>query len=152
MFGFALFNPVVGLRDLFLGREGAEPAAEPAAESAAKKDPLINFPGPEELETYPAPASFVVQGDVCNQFQSPLFGKIPAEIRNEIFRLALTEYVPEGNEWTGKLGKIGNREWGNVYSTESYVDRPGYEGLKTVDTDLLRTCKRVRRLSCCCSL
>ncbi|KAL5397051.1 hypothetical protein PMIN06_000498 [Paraphaeosphaeria minitans] len=137
MVGFTPFNPVVGLRDLFIRRESTS-----AAEPAAKKDPLTSFPDPEALVAYPTPASFVVQGDVCSQIQSPLFGKIPPEIRNEIFRLAVTEYVPEGNEWTGRLSKMENRGWGNVYSSESYVNRPGYEGLKTVDTDLLRTCKR----------
>lgn len=111
--------------------------------SVEKKDPLISFPSSEALREYPAPASFVVQGKICDQFQSPLFGRIPAEIRNEIFRLALTEYVPEGNEWTGKLSEVESPGFGNVRSTGKYVKRPAYEGLKTVDTDLLRTCKRV---------
>ncbi|KAF2440668.1 hypothetical protein P171DRAFT_524669 [Karstenula rhodostoma CBS 690.94] len=131
------FIPLVDIRDLFV-RRGISSPAEPAA----KKNPLTTFPSSEELESYPAPASFAVQGDVCDQFQSPLFGKIPPEIRNEIFGLALTEYVPEGNEWMGRLSETKFRGYGNVLSRR-YVDRPGYRGLKTVDTDLLRTCKRV---------
>lgn len=137
------FNPVVGISDLFTRRDNPS-----AVEPAAGKNPLTSFPDPEELVAYPSPASFVVRGVVCDQFQSPLFSKIPPEIRNEIFRLSLTEYVPEGNEWTGRLGEIQNPGYGNARSPGKYVKRPGYEGLKTVDTDLLRTCKRVGRFSC----
>ena len=61
------------------------------------------------------------------QSQSPLFGKIPGEIRNEIFSLALQEYVdPE-----------------NLYGREEYCTRPGYEGNKRIDVALLRTCKLI---------
>lgn len=61
------------------------------------------------------------------QLQSPLFGKIPAEIRNEIFDLALKEsYIP-----------------GEEYERETYYTRPGFLGKKKVHTELLRTCKRV---------
>jgi hypothetical protein len=149
MSSFISVNPVVvGFRNLFV-RRGAPPAEDDGEISPAeKKDPLTSFPSSEELEAYPAPASFVVQGDVCDQFQSPLFSKIPPEIRNEIFRLALTEYVPQGNEWTGKLNETQNPGYGNLRSTKDYVKRPGYEGLNTVDTDLLRTCKRVSLSYC----
>jgi hypothetical protein len=144
MFSFvSVKSVVVGFRNLIL-RRGDQPAENNGGiPPPEKKDPLTSFPSSEELEAYPAPASYVVQGDVCNQFQSPLFSKIPPEIRNEIFRLALTEYVPEGNEWAGKLSEIQSPGFGNLRSTKDYVKRPGYEGLNTVDTDLLRTCKRV---------
>lgn len=118
----------------------------PVSDPSGIKNPLTSFPSSAELEAYPAPASFVVQGEICEQCQSPLFSKIPPEIRNEIFRLALVEYVPEGNDWTGKLSEIQSPGYGNVRSTGKYVRRPGYEGLKTVDTDLLRTCKRVSQI------
>lgn len=61
------------------------------------------------------------------QIQSPLFNKIPPEIRNAIFRLALQEY--------------DNPE--HLYERETYYTRPGLLGKKRVDTRLLRTCKKV---------
>ncbi|KAJ4293226.1 hypothetical protein N0V90_008508 [Kalmusia sp. IMI 367209] len=109
-----------GLRD-FLARRLAQP------QTPEKKNPLTSFPSSVDLEAYPAPASFVVQGEIKSQLQSPLFGKIPPEIRNDIFGLALGEYVREGREIPRK----------------SYVRRPGYEGLKSVDCALLRTCKAI---------
>ncbi|KAF2254503.1 hypothetical protein BU26DRAFT_514403 [Trematosphaeria pertusa] len=62
-----------------------------------------------------------------DQSQSPLFSKIPPEIRNEIFDLALQEYIDPNK----------------LYGRETYFSRPGFEGRKRVDTALLRTCKRV---------
>lgn len=108
-----------------------------------QRNPLKNFPTLEELGSYPPPASFVVEGTICDQWQSPLFSKIPPEVRNEIFRLALNEYVPDGREWDPMKDRVQNPGYGNVKESSSFVKRPGYEGLKTVDTDLLRTCKRV---------
>ncbi|KAF2192360.1 hypothetical protein K469DRAFT_620529 [Zopfia rhizophila CBS 207.26] len=61
------------------------------------------------------------------QEQSPLFGTIPAEIRNEIFRLALQEYDDPNKP----------------YNVNSYHKRPGFGGQTRVDLALLRTCKRV---------
>ncbi|KAF1974412.1 hypothetical protein BU23DRAFT_567607 [Bimuria novae-zelandiae CBS 107.79] len=144
----------LGLRDFFARRNqpapepgpqlGTQPGQQQQHQQQQPKNPLTGVPSTAELEAYPPPASFVVQGEVCDQKQSPLFSKIPPEIRNEIFRLALREYFPEGREWDAQgMGQTENAGYGNVKETASYVKRPGYEGLKTVDTDLLRTCKRV---------
>ncbi|KAJ4358434.1 uncharacterized protein N0V89_003017 [Didymosphaeria variabile] len=131
MVDLSLVNPIVGMRDWFARRSDA-PSSNASSSNASssdasssyvsssdpstvKKDPLTSFPSPEELREYPSPVSFVVQGMICDQIQSPLFGRIPAEIRNEIFRLALTEYIPEGNEWTGKLSEVKSPGFGNVY-------------------------------------
>lgn len=65
-------------------------------------------------------------------------------IRNAIFEFALTEYVPKGREWTNLIKAE------NTATRSRKVDlakRPGYEGMKTVDTDLLRTCKKVPSLT-----
>ncbi|KAF2463942.1 uncharacterized protein BDR25DRAFT_244050 [Lindgomyces ingoldianus] len=64
---------------------------------------------------------------MCSQTQSPLFGVIPAEIRNEIFWLALQEF--------------DNPE--TLYPRETYYTRPGQMGPKRIEVALLRTCKRV---------
>ncbi|KAF2867878.1 hypothetical protein BDV95DRAFT_610317 [Massariosphaeria phaeospora] len=62
-----------------------------------------------------------------SQHQSPLFYKIPAEIRNEILRLALVAYDdPE-----------------KLYARETYWTRPGFKGQKKIDMQLLRVCKRI---------
>lgn len=63
----------------------------------------------------------------CGQEQSPLFGKIPPEIRNSIFSLALHEYDdPE-----------------QTYARDTYYTRPGFKARKKLDTSLLRTCQRI---------
>ncbi|KAF2727400.1 hypothetical protein EJ04DRAFT_517272 [Polyplosphaeria fusca] len=61
------------------------------------------------------------------QTQSPLFSAIPAEIRNEIFDLALREYQdPE-----------------KPYNRYTYYTRPGSFAQTRVDFALLQTCKRI---------
>ncbi|KAF2183397.1 hypothetical protein K469DRAFT_786112, partial [Zopfia rhizophila CBS 207.26] len=61
------------------------------------------------------------------QEQSPLFRKIPPEVRNSIFCLALHEYEdPE-----------------HMYARDTYYTRPGFMARKKLDTSLLRTCKRI---------
>ena len=64
------------------------------------------------------------------QKECPLFGRIPGELRNEIFRLALTAYP-------GKQ---------IPYDKSAYRCRPGfrYAGMR-IDTALLRTCRRIYR-------
>ncbi|KAF2728542.1 hypothetical protein EJ04DRAFT_503932 [Polyplosphaeria fusca] len=62
-----------------------------------------------------------------SQSQSPLFSTIPAEIRNEIFKLAVTEYEDPSRPWP----------------RNSYYWRPGFRGHRKVDVALLQTCKRV---------
>jgi hypothetical protein len=59
------------------------------------------------------------------QLQSPLFGTLPGEIRNEIFILALTQY--EDDE--------------EAYSEDSYWYRPGFSAPRKSSSALLRTCK-----------
>ena len=65
--------------------------------------------------------------DMELQEQSPLFTKVPAEIRNQIFEIALQPYYdPNG-----------------LYERNTEYTRPGSLGRKKVDVALLRTCKRV---------
>jgi len=61
------------------------------------------------------------------QDQSPLFSIIPAEIRDQIFTLALIQ-CEDQNE---------------VYDDDTCYKRPGYLAHKRIYTDLLRSCKRV---------
>lgn len=65
--------------------------------------------------------------NVHAQIQSPLFGGLPGELRNQIFELALEQYDDPDH----------------MYRGETYYCRPGSLGEKRVDTQLLRTCKRV---------
>lgn len=65
--------------------------------------------------------------NAADQSQSPLFSKIPPELRNEIFALALQPYVdPE-----------------KLYERETFWARPGFEGRKKMDVALVGSCKRV---------
>jgi hypothetical protein len=60
------------------------------------------------------------------QEESPLFnGRIPPEIRNEIFILALTEYTT------------------SEYHKNTGYTRPGYTGKRAVSVALLRACRRI---------
>ncbi|KXH39399.1 hypothetical protein CSIM01_11594 [Colletotrichum simmondsii] len=62
-----------------------------------------------------------------NQFQCPLFGTLPGEIRNEIFALALVQFSDE--------------EGGAAYPKDSYWYRPGFTGPRKSSSSLLRACK-----------
>ncbi|PVH95977.1 hypothetical protein DM02DRAFT_675114 [Periconia macrospinosa] len=80
-----------------------------------------------QLRPPPPPPANVDLTTVHPQSQSPLFSKIPGEIRNQIFSFALEEYVdPE-----------------KTYEREAYYTHPGYEGDKRMDVALLRTCKLI---------
>lgn len=59
------------------------------------------------------------------QRQSPLFGVLPGEIRNEIFALALVQYEDDKKP----------------YREDSYWYRPGFSGPRRSSSALLRTCK-----------
>lgn len=61
------------------------------------------------------------------QSQSPLFGKLPGEIRNRIFELALTQY-----ESTDE-----------AYKPDAYYKRPGHNGRIRLHTALLCTCRKI---------
>lgn len=62
------------------------------------------------------------------QSDSPLFNRIPPEVRNEIFKLALTVYEdPKSRK----------------YRASAYYCRPGFTRAHRTDTDLLLTCRRV---------
>lgn len=76
----------------------------------------------------PSNAASVDTSNANPQQGCPLFGRIPAELRNEIFNLALTVY-------TGKQVP---------YEKSSYRCRPGflYADVR-IDTALLCTCRRV---------
>lgn len=64
--------------------------------------------------------------DVNPQTQSPLFGKLPPELRLEIFRLALTPYLDEER----------------IYPFLSYYYRPTHIGGRRVALNLLSVCRR----------
>jgi hypothetical protein len=92
-----------------------------------KQAHLLQEDEPPQQPQPPPPPVTISTENAHNQAQSPLFSAIPPEIRNEIFRLALRQYVdPEG-----------------LYEQETYWTRPGFEGHTRIDTALLRTCKRV---------
>lgn len=74
-----------------------------------------------------APASPPLQANP--QYQSPLFNKLPPELRIEIYRLVLTPYVAPDRKW----------------ARNTFYTRPGYDGLKRVDVALLRTCRRIHQ-------
>ena len=61
------------------------------------------------------------------QIASPLFSKLPAEIRNHIFYYALLAYPDPGRP----------------YSKHSSWYRPGYTHARAITVNLLRTCRRV---------
>ncbi|KAE8140173.1 hypothetical protein BDV38DRAFT_27357 [Aspergillus pseudotamarii] len=61
------------------------------------------------------------------QRQSPLFSRLPSEIREEIFAFVLSSY----DDTT------------RAYQKETYWTRPGHYGPQHVSTGLLRTCKRI---------
>ncbi|EON65445.1 hypothetical protein W97_04683 [Coniosporium apollinis CBS 100218] len=61
------------------------------------------------------------------QMQSPLFSVLPPEIRNQIFELALSEHEDSTRPYD---------------PTDNYY-RPGHCFPKVINTDLLRTCRRV---------
>ncbi|KAL2047036.1 hypothetical protein N7G274_001054 [Stereocaulon virgatum] len=61
------------------------------------------------------------------QSASPLFNRIPAEIRNEVFEHALTAYDDKTKP----------------YQNGSYCYRPGHRYAHKVDTNLLLTCRRI---------
>ncbi|OGM40784.1 hypothetical protein ABOM_011129 [Aspergillus bombycis] len=62
-----------------------------------------------------------------DQRQSPLFSRLPSEVREEIFAFVLSSY----DDTT------------RAYPKETYWTRPGHRGPQRVSTDLLRTCKRI---------
>ncbi|KAI4232520.1 MAG: hypothetical protein LQ349_004965 [Xanthoria aureola] len=67
------------------------------------------------------------------QSDSPLFNRIPPEVRNEIFKLALTAYEdPKGRK----------------YRVAAYHCRPGFTRASKIDTELLLTCRRVYWETC----
>ena len=64
----------------------------------------------------------------CNQqLQSPLFGTLPAEIRNHIFSLALLQY----------------EDLTQPYPENDFCYRPGHRARRILSTELLLTCRRI---------
>ena len=103
------------------------PSSQQGTNSASQPPDLQLLP---ILEAHPAVQRNPVAIDTSNphsQEQSPLFNIIPPEIRNQIFELALQTYDnPKA-----------------LYEKNTYWARPGCMGKQKVDTELLRTCKRV---------
>lgn len=61
------------------------------------------------------------------QLASPLFNRLPPEVRNMIFRFALTAYEDPARK----------------YERQAYYYRPGYTCPRKIDIDLLLTCRLV---------
>ena len=61
------------------------------------------------------------------QLASPLFNRLPAEIRNQIYRLVLQAYDDKSRP----------------FPTDAFYYRPGFRYVLKIDTALLRTCRRV---------
>jgi hypothetical protein len=59
------------------------------------------------------------------QLQSPLFGILPGELRNDVFALALMQYDDDAD----------------AYAEDSYWFRPGFSAPRKSSSALLRTCK-----------
>ncbi|KAH4064728.1 hypothetical protein HBI56_058930 [Parastagonospora nodorum] len=70
-------------------------------------------------------AATTISPPTNHQMQSPLFGLLPGEIRNEIFALALMPYEDEAA----------------TYPKDSYWYRPGFSAPRKSNSVLLRTCK-----------
>lgn len=76
------------------------------------------------METKPTPENL----SQCNpQPQSPLFSTLPAEIRNQIFSLALTPH----------------EDLTNPYPEHDFCYRPGHRARRILSTTLLLTCRRI---------
>ena len=76
------------------------------------------------IETSPSPENI----SKCNQqLQSPLFGILPAEIRNDIFSLALLQYEDPTQP----------------YPENDFCYRPGHRARRILSTELLLTCRRI---------
>jgi len=76
------------------------------------------------IETSPTPENI----SKCNQqLQSPLFSILPAEIRNDIFSLALMQY----------------EDLTQPYPENDFCYRPGHRARRIVSTELLLTCRRI---------
>jgi hypothetical protein len=76
------------------------------------------------IETHPTPQNLAR----CNpQCQSPLFTKIPPELRNRIFSLALLQY----------------EDLSQPYEQQDYCYRPGHRARRIVSTSLLQTCRLI---------
>jgi hypothetical protein len=87
---------------------------------AIKFTRLANYTSPGLIMT-----SSFASSSVNPQLQSPLFGTLPGEIRNEIFALVLMQYEDEAE----------------LYPEDSYWYRPGFTAPRKSDSALLRTCR-----------
>ena len=96
-----------------------------------KKHPTaLTVPNPEAESESTSPQRSVVDPSslttVINyQLQSPLFGTLPPEIRNRIFRLACTTYEDPRRP----------------YAFDDWCNRPGQKFCLTISCALLRTCR-----------
>lgn len=63
----------------------------------------------------------------ADQKQSPLFSKIPGEVRNKIFKYALTSYEDQSR----------------LYDEDAGYRRPGYLAPHKIDWALLQTCQNI---------
>jgi hypothetical protein len=86
--------------------------------------------GPSKKLQKPSPLLRMVQklqSITCDpQLQSPLFNKIPPEIRNQIFAYVLAE-----------------QDGATSIPEQCYYYRPEYTRYRYIDTALLRTCRKI---------
>lgn len=75
------------------------------------------------------------------QLSSPLYARLPKEIRDMIFRFAIIEFIGT----TSSEGLLGHRTSSRIYhqNTNQTPTRPGHVGITKVCLSLLLTCRRI---------
>ncbi|KAI8722426.1 hypothetical protein NCS52_00386500 [Fusarium sp. LHS14.1] len=105
------------------------PEPEPESESEPPRF-LSRFRRRSKKKPEPTPKDILSVSD-NPQSGSPLFKLLPAEVRNQIFALALTDYEDPSPD--------------NHYDNNTCFTRPSYFAPRKTDTTLLRTCRAVYR-------
>lgn len=105
---------------------------KPVHKGALSINPRQFLSGIGRRDKQPAPTPKEILAIADNpQSDSPLLKLLPAEVRNQIFALALTDYEDPSPE--------------NHYHDNVCFTRPSYFSPRRTDTSLLRTCRAVYR-------
>ena len=124
-FDFGFFAFLKRLFHAFLKMLGMEPQQVP--ESSQNKAVPRTSVTALEMEPSKPWLPEMDFGYMDAQAGSPLFMSLPAEIRNHIFQLALTSFDDKTRP----------------YKRGAYYYRPGHRYAQKIDTNLLRTCRRI---------
>lgn len=93
-----------------------------------RKPPRSQTSNPSPSPDYPIEMPPIDMNNANPQLDSPLFNRIPGEIRDRIFEFAVTDHC---------FGR-------QPYAKNAYYYRPNYRYKDTkIDTTLLRTCRRI---------